>query len=336
MLGELLLIWINPRSPLLGAIFGVALVLPLLLMLWLARRMCYVMQRPDVAVVGSAAYFVLIAIGLAVLFYLRKISSFNAYLLMGAASAISIWLLLRRLGLPFRIAGEGVSWRSVLRENWKYGRWLVASTVLLSITSQTQMFLAAVVLGLGAAGILRAMQLPSLLMTQIVMATGLLIIHAFAYDFGNGKIKQMRRKAGLVSFGLTGVALVFVVLLMLGSTRIEHLLYSGKYAQYAWLMALLALVPATNGFSIGYSMALRASQRPQFDLIANSVAAPVGLLSAIAFTHWWGLAGVASSMVLGFAVQGVVTYICFRSATPMLSGSQRIVESQDPATPVCE
>ena len=99
------------------------------------------------------------------------------------------------------------------------------------------------------------------------------------------------------------------------SGPLEHILFNGKYAAYAWLMPLLALVPAANSFSIGYSMALRASQRPHFDLIANAIAAPVGLISGLAFMHWWGLGGAAASMVLGFAVQGAVIFVCFQKFT---------------------
>lgn len=323
----------TPNSPLVSAMFGIALVLPVLLVLWLARRMCYVMQRPEVAVAGSAAYFVLIAVGLAGLYRWGKINPFNTFLLMGGASMIATWVLIRRLDLQITGAtlGRNFSWRSVLRENWRYGRWLVGSTVLLSITTQTQMFLVAGFLGLGAAGVLRAMQLPSLVMTQIVMATGLLIIHAFSYDFGSGRIKQLRRKAGLVSLGLTGVALACVLLLLMVSGRVEHVLFGGKYAAYAWLMPLLALVPAANSFSIGYSMALRASQRPHFDLIANAIAAPVGLISGLAFMHWWGLGGAAASMVLGFGVQGAVIFVCFRKFTTGASNSGAFQQSPEQA-----
>lgn len=318
LLGGLILWRVTPHSQLVSATFGNAIVLSLLLLLWLARRMCYVMQRPGVAVAGSAAYLLLIVVGLAALRYSGKVSPLSAFLLMGGSSLVATWILFHQLGLRVTSGAgeERLCWRAVLRENWTYGRWLVGSTVLWSIASQTQMFLVAALLGLGAAGILRAMQLPSLVMTQIVMATGLLIIHAFSYDFGRGRIKELRRKAGLVSLGISGVALAYAVLLMVVSTRLEHILFGGKYAGYAWLMPLLAMIPAANGFSIGYSMALRASQRPHFDLVANGVAAPVGLLSAIVFMHWWGLGGAAASMALGFALQGVVIFFCFWRSAP--------------------
>ena len=71
---------------------------------------------------------------------------------------------------------------------------------------------------------------------------------------------------------------------------------------YAWLMPVLSLVPAVNGLTMGFSMALRASQRPHLDLLANAIAAPIAVASALSFIRWSGLAGAAASMVIGFAV----------------------------------
>jgi Na+-driven multidrug efflux pump len=66
------------------------------------------------------------------------------------------------------------------------------------------------------------------------------------------------------------------------------------------------------GASIGYSMALRAMHRPHFDLVANAVAAPVGVVSAIALMHWWGLGGAAASIVLSYTTYAIVTCWIYR------------------------
>jgi O-antigen/teichoic acid export membrane protein len=200
----------------------------------------------------------------------------------------------------------------VFRENWAYGRWLVGSAVLYSISSQTQMFMVAGILGLGTAGILRAMQLPSLVMTQVITATGLLFLPILSGDFGSRQIVQMRRKAIMLNAGLSLIALFFASTLVLCSHRSEHLLFGGKYSAFAWLMPLLALVPVASATSTGYSMALRASGRPQFDLLSNIIAAPISVVSAFLFIRWWRVTGAAASMVLTFAVISLITTLCFR------------------------
>ena len=305
---------ILPRSPLIGAVIGIGLVLPVLLLLWLVRRMCYVLQRPSIAVLGSALYFAIITIGLVLLRHYHRTSPLMAFLLMGLASLLASLLLLSQ----FSAFWKGVPrmgtllWRVVLRENWIYGRWLVGSTVLYSLSNQVQMFLLAGFVGLSAAGVLRAMQIPSLVMTQINTAIALLVLPAFSYDFGRGFTKKLRSKAMLVSVGLGFAALCFAGFLALFGRETGHLLFAGKYATFGWLMPILALIPVANGISSGFSMALRASQKPHFDLIANAVAAPVGVLSAFLFMNWWGLPGAAASMILSFFVVAVVNIISYQ------------------------
>src|SRR6202158_6173834 len=314
LLGGLVLGRAVPGSPLAGAVLGGGFALPFLLLAWLTRRMCYVVQRPSAAALGSGLYLTFVVAGLFVLGHYGWLASFSAFLLMGCGSILASGLLLWQLGLAERgtVAEPGVTWRAVLRENWTYGRWLVGSTVLFSISTQAQKFLAAAFLGLGAAGILRDMQIPSLVMTQVTTAARTLVLPAFSLDFGKGSIERLRHKAMLVSLGLVVGALCFASLLALLAGRAEHILFGGKYAAYAWLMPVLALIPVCAGFSMGYSMAMRASQKPHFDLLANAVTAPVGVGSAICFMHWWGLAGAAASMVVSFFAVAVVNYFSYR------------------------
>jgi O-antigen/teichoic acid export membrane protein len=311
--------WAAPENLLLvGALLGSGLALPFITLFWLIRRMCYVLQRPSIALLGSGFYVCFVLSGLFLLRHFHHISPLTAFGLMSTGSLFSAWVLWQKLGLKETqgsLEQRRMMWREVARENWNYGRWLVGSTALSSVSTQAQMFLVASMLGLGAAGVLRAMQIPALVMTHVISATGLLILPAFSYDFGNGSIARLRHKATMVSLGLAGGTVAFAAVLALLAQRTEHLLYAGKYGEYAWLMPALAVVPAALGASIGYSMALRAMHRPHFDLVAHAVAAPLGVISAIGLMHWWGLGGAAASMVLSYMTYAVVTCWIYRSTT---------------------
>jgi O-antigen/teichoic acid export membrane protein len=302
-----------PDNPLAGATLGGGIALPFMLLLWLARRMCYIMQRPAIAATGSASYLLFVAVGLLVLKHFACLGSCTAFALLGGGSLLSSVILIWLLGILKERSDTQpvISWRSALKENWTYGRWLVGSVLLFSISSQAQTFLVAASLGLGAAGILRAMQIPSLVMTQVVTATGLLVLPTLSYDFGKGLLHRMRHKALLVSMALLGVTLSFAALVAIEAPRVGQLLFGDKYSSQIWLMPILCLIPIANGLAMGFSMALRASQKPRFDLISNLFAAPVAILSAVLFMHVWGLAGAAASMVLSFLVLTVVTLVFF-------------------------
>jgi O-antigen/teichoic acid export membrane protein len=312
-----LIVWrIEPQSPLVGAILGCALALPFLLFLWLARRMCYVMHRPLIAIRGSGSCLSLVVLGLYALRHFGKLGPFPAFLLLGGGSLAGSLLVLRQLGIgglntPRAPRGAPLTWRSILLENWSYGRWLIGTAILYPITGQVQMFLVAAFLGLGSAGVLRAMMLPASVMTQVVSATDLLILPGLSYDFGHGFLRRMRQKAVLVSGTLGAAGLCFVALLRLIAGPAEHVLFGGKFAPYVWLIPVLALIPAANGVNSGFSAALRGSQRPHFDLLANALAAPVAVLTALGFIHRWGLAGAAISLVAGCATLAVANFCSY-------------------------
>src|ERR1700730_3196379 len=129
-----LVVWfVAPTSALAGAFAGSGLALPFLLFLFLARRMCYVRQRPLFAVLGSGCCLLFVLVGLSVLRRFDGASPFFVFLLVGAASLVGSCLILRKLGLrTFRQDGssERIPWGSALAESWSYGRWLVGSTIL--------------------------------------------------------------------------------------------------------------------------------------------------------------------------------------------------------------
>jgi O-antigen/teichoic acid export membrane protein len=312
-----LVVWrIEPHSPLVGATLGSALALPFLLFLWLARRMCYVMHRPLTAILGSGSCLLLVVLGVYALRHFGKLGPFPAFLLLGGGSLAGSLLVLRQLGIgglnaPRSTCGAPLTWRSVLHENWSYGRWLIGTAILYPISGQVQMFLVAAFLGLGSAGVLRAMMLPASVMTQVVSATDLLILPGLSKDFGHGFLRRMRQKAVLVSGTLGAAGLCFVVLLRFIAGPAEHFLFGGKYAPYVWLIPVLALIPAANGFNSGFSAALRGSQRPHFDLLANALAAPVAVITALGFIHRWGLAGAAISLVTGYAMLAATNFCSY-------------------------
>src|SRR2546421_675546 len=74
LLAGLLVQQLAPQNPLAGALIGSALAVPFMLLLWLVRRICYVLKQPATAVLGSAAYFLLISVGLGLAWIIGKVT----------------------------------------------------------------------------------------------------------------------------------------------------------------------------------------------------------------------------------------------------------------------
>jgi O-antigen/teichoic acid export membrane protein len=327
LLTALLMKLLEANRELATATAASAFALPFFLMLWLVRRMAYMVQRPAIAGWASAGYFLLTLFGLLVLHSRRVLSPATAFIIMGSAGVLSAALPLRQLGMLGARTDALCSWKEVAQENWNYGRWLVLSTALFSVAAQIQTYLAAGLLGLGPAGIFRAMQVPSLVMTQIVIAVGLLVLPSMSHEFGLGQLARLRKKAVLASAFVTLIAIGYAAALQLFGGPIERLLYGGKYSPYVRLIPILGLVPVCTGFAIGFSMAMRASQKPHIDLLANAIAAPVGLITAAVFIRLWGLNGAAFSVVAGFAAYAAVFWWSFRKITPHTLEGPELVPS---------
>jgi len=287
-----------------SAIVGSGLALPFFLLLWLARRMCYVARRPGVAVLGSASHLCLLAVGTFLLHRFAQVSPFASFLLVGLASAVAACVVLLKLGLrKDRCASDfRISWTEILRENWSYGRWLTLTALLSWVSVQVQVFSTASLLGLTSAGILRAMQLPSLAISQVVSATTVLVLPSLAWELGRGNLARLHRKAALTSFFLTSVGVSFVIFLFFFSTQFEHLLYGSRYRAYAWLIPILGLAPLFTGFCSSFSYALRALGKSKYELLAYVLSALTAAISSAALLPLWGLRGAVASSVLTTAV----------------------------------
>jgi len=166
-------------------------------------------------------------------------------------------------------------------------------------------------LGLSAAGVLRAMQLPSLAMTQIVIATTLVLLPSISAELGRGNLDRLRQKAVLASLALAGLGIVFAVGLFLLAGPLEHLLFGGRYASTAWLIPVLGLAPVFTGFSSGLSLALRTLRKSEFELLAYAVSSIAAIGLAVVLMPRLGLLGAVVSIVGSTAVLAAAVFGCF-------------------------
>jgi len=302
-------------GPLPGALLGAGLALPFVLLLWLARRMSCILERPVSAMFADAASLALLLCGLLALQATHKTTPFTVFLLLGFGGLCAALLIFHKLKIgldetrPCR-----VSWRSAGTENWRFGRWQLGGAVCFASLGLTPLLVAPVFLGIAATGRMFAMQIPALLLLQCGGVAAMLLLPSFAHESFTGSSRGLGQLAQRVSLSLAGASLLFAALFYFFAAPLERLLFGGKFAGDARLMALFMAIPLFAGLASGYSMALRAMQRPQFDRLATRIAAAVSLQAAFLFIPLWGLAGAAISLASGFAAHAAVVYLCFRQA----------------------
>jgi len=321
------------RGALAGALLGAGVALPFILLLWLAHRMCHILDRPACAMSGSACSLALLLCGLLALHATHKITPFLAFVCLGFSGLCGALLIFHKLQIGLdETRACSISWLSAVAENWRDGRWQLGGAVCFASLGQTAMLLAPIFLGLAAAGRLFAMQIPALLILQCSAAAAILRLPSFINEYAEASSKRLRQLAHRVSLSLAGASVLFAVIFYFTAAPVERLLFDGKFANDSWLIPLFMLIPVFASLASGYSMALRAMQRPYFDLLATRIGAAVSVQTAFLFIPLWGLAGAAISIDSGFAVRAAVVYLCFRQAAANERKTLRTQQAQEIAS----
>src|SRR5207302_8428679 len=108
------------------------------------------------------------------------------------------------------------------RTHVAYGRWLAATDIFTRGSSQIQTFLAAGLLGLEAAGVLRAMQAFTMPMVQLTTAIGSLGLPVLSATFTEQGVASLQRKGLTLTAGLAAAAGVYALLLVLLAGVLEQ------------------------------------------------------------------------------------------------------------------
>jgi O-antigen/teichoic acid export membrane protein len=295
-----------------SALISIGIVLPFLLLIWLSRRIAYLLQKPNVALFASSAYMFSLLSGM---FFLHQ-SGYEGlpawYLLMGLASLLGS--IVSQIPVGINIIHQSVFvLRGLLKEQWLFGRWIVLATFFYFLGTQIQILVVSSRLGLDAAGAFRAMQNFSLPVLQVFAAITTLIFPVITFEFGQRHYGSMRRKAMQVTMILAVVAISYEFFLIIGRNWLDMVLYEGKYSEYTYLIPLIGLIPVISSFAIGFSLILRSLQRPVFYLTDKIIAAIVGSLSAFLLVRYWDISGaVFSLMLVELTTLGLYWYLYLR------------------------
>ncbi|MDQ3986393.1 MAG: hypothetical protein M3280_07845 [Actinomycetota bacterium] len=293
-----------------AALLGIGIAFPLMLVFLTLRRYFYLLSRPGTALSGGLLYLGATVTTLGLLAASSVVSPFMAFVALAMGSVVGSLLLALRAQRT-RPDASSREWKQVPRDHWIFGRWLVVSSALFIASTQAQLFLAAGFLGLRAAGAFRAMQTLVLPFVQIVTAIGSLGLPVLSRDFGRGQLGAVRKKGMTIGLTLIAGAIAYEIALLVFRQPLEQLVYGGKFADFTWLLPVLGLLGILVALTTGYSLILRAVQRPKHYLFATSASALAGVTSAALFTWLWGLSGAAASLLLSYAaaaIAGAVLY----------------------------
>jgi O-antigen/teichoic acid export membrane protein len=278
------------------ALLGLSLAAPFSLLMWLGRRAAYLQFRPQLATIASAAYLMLLLLGLFTLTGLHAVSIFSALMMMSASGAIAGGWLWRRVNRTLPKEEKLVASRPVVVDHWRYGRWAAATAVLMWVPLNFFFVVLSVMVNLEASASLKALSNVVLPLLQANAALASLLLPAMALRARHhDQFKKLLRFA-LMLFAAGACA--YSIVIGSFSRALLHLLYGGKYDAQARLLWLLLLIPILDGAMIVLSSALRSLERPDLVFRAQLAIAVFVLTVGVFATRSFGVGGAAVVIVL--------------------------------------
>jgi O-antigen/teichoic acid export membrane protein len=300
---------LSPGSAVAGALAGVAVASPCLMLFSLARRTFYVELSPSAAAAGAFIYSTLVLAGLYLVYKHALLSPFVAFLLIALGALVTGTVLM--LALRFRLSGSGPApaFRAAWGRHWRYGRWALAGCIAGWLPSYIYYPLLSSFTGMAQSGQLKALMNLTMPFEQ---TKGALLMLALPYAARvmaeDGKAGARLLGSRLTWLSMFGAVLYWAIVIPLHKP-LFHFLYSGRYLEVAYLLPALALGQIFWSATFGPSIALRAMESPASVFVALAFATLVSLVVGVPATWAFGLKGAIWGSNLADILSFIALYV---------------------------
>lgn len=309
-----------------GALYGVALASPCVLLLWVLRRALYLKMHSGRAATGALLYCALMVAGLWAFNVRSLLSPLTALILMGASALVASLLLFAFLRADLgadQVPAPSLS--EACRRHWQYGRWALASSFVAWIPAYIFLPLLTAFAGMAKSGELKALTNFVAPLDQTLAALALLFLpHAARVRAEQSHTDVRTLTRNLLALSIAGSAVYWLIVINLRGP-IFGLLYSGKYSDVSYLLPAVALGSILWSAAYGPAISLRAMESPKSVFVAYLVTTIICLAVGVPATRYFGLTGaIWSGNLADFASLIVILFILYRK----LNEGQRASSAQ--------
>jgi O-antigen/teichoic acid export membrane protein len=278
-----------------SVLWALAAVVSLVMLREFVRRICFAgLQLRTVFVFDTCIAIGQIG-GLLLLAHFGLLSATVAYWLIGSVCGIGAlwWLRLNRRSYNLRL-DESVA---DLKRNWAFAKWVFASGLLSTASTNLYPWLIAFFHGTAAAGVFAACLGVVSASNPILLGIQNLIGPKIAHEFATNGPRALRRMVLKISAGLALPISLLTLVLMLWGGRFIALLYGHRYAGNGAVVAVLALNILITAVGFAFSRALFAIERADLDFWLNVVTIFIMVTLGLALVRAYGPLGAAFGLL---------------------------------------
>jgi O-antigen/teichoic acid export membrane protein len=291
------------------ALLGGAAASPFILLIWFVRAACYVRRRPQLALMGSGLYAIVVVTSPCLLWVKGLLSVGTSFAAIGLATLLGagavVFALWRDCGGAKR---SDVEPAVVFREHWHYGSWNLLATIARFSSSEVLTVLVPVFLGLREAAVIAfvlALMRPLFLLVRVIPPVMLPVASSFSVNRGS----RVRLKSYVIRWLLicAGGALTYGIAVTLLYGRICHAFFGGKYSGHGLLVLLFTLAYTASVSTQVLGVVLQAAAATKLIARIWCVPALATLLLSVPVLMRGSLVGVVALFALNYWIVAILT-----------------------------
>ncbi len=277
---------------------GLAVAVPMLLLLSLLRRLCYAQLQVVLAAAAGAIYLLVVTSALVTLNRISPLSGATAYIILGTAAALLSGILLWRLTrhLTNKKSQPFPTLRTVAVTHWQFARWAIPSAFVSWVPGNIYYLVLPLFgsAGLIANGLLRAAVTLLMPILQVNATLGTLLVTTFSTRLRAGKPLQVSAFLALLSV----LSLGYWLIIALARHWITDIVYGPEYAAIAPLLPWFGSLAVVTGVVHVLRSLQLAHNHPRRVFFASLCGAIFTMTGGILFAHIYLLPGVIFGIVL--------------------------------------
>jgi O-antigen/teichoic acid export membrane protein len=273
------------------------------------RRVYFASLRVWAALFFDLGISVMQLSAVGILAYFHLLSTVTAYVAMGTVCAVAavIWLWINRSEIAIRGSVPLADfWR-----NWAQAKWVLAGSVVFSVTAQLPVWFLTGLKGPAATATFGAAMSVVCLSNPFVMGIGNYLSPKTSQAFAHGGTRQVASVMAKSTAFLGGIMLLFFLVMLLFGDAIVVLMYGAKYAGNGATVSVLALAFLAWAGTIAIGYGLLALERSDVNFTANCIGLGLALASGFWLVGAFGPVGGAWMYLLGHLGASVARSIGF-------------------------
>jgi O-antigen/teichoic acid export membrane protein len=298
-------------------VWALVVVIAFILLRDYARQVCFARLQMRTALLLDSCIAVGQIGGLLLLAYLGVLSASRTYWVIGVACGLAVlaWLIWIRTEFTLRISQAILD----LGHSWSFGKWVVASGLLWTLSMSLYPWFLAGFHGTASAGVWAAclgiVAIGNPLLFGVSNVLGPMIAHSFA-EGGRSALRRFALKASL-AFSALMIPLCLILLVFGGSLMAR--LYGANYTGNGMVVSVLAVNLLVSASAFIFSRSLFAVGRADMDFMVNFAALFVLLTLGLWLVRAWGPLGAA----YGLLIANIAALVPRVVVAAVLTGSSR-------------